>query len=44
MLVWKAMPSITLMMSAISRAEAWISSMVLTTSHTEPAIALAWRA
>ena len=55
MLVWKAMPSITLMMSAMRR-ELWLMSpMVVTTSPTtwppraatsaaEPASWLAWRA
>ncbi len=34
MLVWKAMPSITVMMSAMRREEASISCMVLTTRPT----------
>ncbi len=55
MLVWKAMPSITPMMSAIFCDEAWISPMVATTCSTtappwlatceaDAASALAWRA
>ncbi len=34
MLVWKAMPSMTEMMSAILREEAWMSAMVVTTLPT----------
>src|SRR5450830_999295 len=55
MLVWKAMPSMTLMMSTILREEALIDSIVCTTrpttapplpatSEAAPASALAWRA